>query len=138
MEYDNLQLSSDFTEQQYATQDIPFQNQDTGLPGGGAITTLNGDAGAGTAGPVISLTGGSTGWEFTAVGASVTMTLNDADVVRTSLGIALNNVTNVDPLVTDDSGAGYSQFSMWINTAVSSIYMCIDASIGAAVWVQIS
>ncbi len=50
-----------------------------------------------------------------------------------------NNLTAVGaPAVTDDSGDGYSQLSTWIDTSVTpkEIYVCIDATLGAAVWLK--
>lgn len=50
---------------------------------------------------------------------------------------ALNNVTTTDPGVGDDSGDGYSVGSRWINTTGDGKeFVCTDASVGAAVWLQ--
>jgi hypothetical protein len=40
----------------------------------------------------------------------------------------------VSPTVTDDSGDGYSVGSHWYDITANIIYDCIDASVGAAIW----
>lgn len=48
-----------------------------------------------------------------------------------------NNLTaTTDPVVTDDSAAGYQPLSRWLNTATSEIWLCISATAGAANWQQ--
>lgn len=51
---------------------------------------------------------------------------------------ARSNVTNAAPTVNDDQEAGYSIWSQWIDTTGPDVYMCLDASTGAAVWVQLN
>jgi hypothetical protein len=48
------------------------------------------------------------------------------------------NVAAVDPVGTDDSGSGYGAGSKWFNTANDTLFVCEDASVGAAVWTGIS
>jgi hypothetical protein len=45
-----------------------------------------------------------------------------------------NRSAVVPPAVTDDSTAGYAVGSYWIDTATDISYVCLDASVGAAVW----
>lgn len=48
----------------------------------------------------------------------------------------INNLgATTNPAVTDDSGDGYSSGSLWVNTATDAVYICTDATVGAAVWV---
>lgn len=54
-----------------------------------------------------------------------------------------NNTTNnfaatAAPTVTDDSSEGYSVTSFWINTTTKIAYICLNASVGAAVWKQVA
>lgn len=58
----------------------------------------------------------------------------------TGLRYTKNNVDAAAPAITDDSDAGYSQFSRWIDTTpiIPDVYECVNASIGAAVWVKLS
>ena len=52
-----------------------------------------------------------------------------------SLPLLLNNLAaSTDPGVTDDSNAGYSVGSQWINTTADTSWVCVDASVGAAIW----
>jgi hypothetical protein len=45
----------------------------------------------------------------------------------------------VDPAVTDDSATGgYEVGSQWFNTVTKTGFMCVDASVGAAVWKKIT
>jgi hypothetical protein len=47
----------------------------------------------------------------------------------------LNATTN--PSSSDDSGDGYSVGSMWIDITNDHVYICVDTTVGAAVWKQI-
>jgi len=42
----------------------------------------------------------------------------------------------VPPTVTDDSSAGYSEGSFWIDTTNNEAYRLVDAAVGAAVWIN--
>lgn len=42
------------------------------------------------------------------------------------------------PTVNDDTTAGYSIGSIWIDTATDTVYVCADATAGAAVWKDLS
>jgi len=44
----------------------------------------------------------------------------------------------VAPGVTDDSASGYSVSSLWIDVTADKVYVCVDASVGAAVWKEVS
>lgn len=47
-----------------------------------------------------------------------------------------NTSAIVPPTATDDSAAGYSVGSMWIDTVGDEAYRCVDASAGSAVWIN--
>lgn len=50
-------------------------------------------------------------------------------------GIVLNKYdATVAPAVTDDSGDGYEVGSIWIDVSGDDAYICVDATLGAAVW----
>jgi hypothetical protein len=51
-------------------------------------------------------------------------------------GLQDNLAAVTAPTVNDDSGAGYEIGSRWYDTALDEVYECLDASVGAAVWVQ--
>jgi len=44
----------------------------------------------------------------------------------------------VDPAVGNDSSEGYSVQSMWLNITDQKAFICLDASVGAAVWSEIT
>lgn len=44
------------------------------------------------------------------------------------------NAAASSPGVTDDEDAGYQVGALWVNTATQAIYVCEDATAGAAVW----
>ena len=47
----------------------------------------------------------------------------------------LNNYTaTTNPTVNDDSSDGYTVGSRWVNTSTDTLYECLDASAGAAIW----
>lgn len=47
----------------------------------------------------------------------------------------LNNLSaSVSPTVNDDSGDGYQAGSRWVNTTLRHVWVCMDATLGAAVW----
>ena len=49
-----------------------------------------------------------------------------------------NLTAGVAPTVTDDSAAGYAVDSRWIDVTNDKAYICVDATAGAAVWVEIT
>lgn len=51
-------------------------------------------------------------------------------------GLQNNLVATAAPAVTDDSNAGYAVGSRWVDVTNDNTYTCVDASVGAAVWVQ--
>lgn len=52
--------------------------------------------------------------------------------------ILSNYTAVVDPVITDDSGLGYSVGSLWYNVTDDKAFTCLDASAGAAIWNEIS
>ena len=63
--------------------------------------------------------------------------------VDSTEGAAVWNKTNslldkldatVEPTVNDDSSAGYSVGSIWIDVTADNSYICVDSTVGAAVW----
>lgn len=44
---------------------------------------------------------------------------------------------SADPTVDDDTTTGYNKLDIWLNQATSQIFICTDASDGAAVWLPI-
>lgn len=62
----------------------------------------------------------------------------DGDLVRTGAGAysatLFNHAATAAPGVGDDAADGYSVGSRWIDTTNDDVYICADATIGAAVW----
>jgi hypothetical protein len=66
------------------------------------------------------------------------------DKLSTSVAEKLNRsaknnfAATSDPTVNDDSGDGYSEGSRWLNTTTDESYVCVDAGLGAAIWLNTS
>lgn len=58
------------------------------------------------------------------------------DILPGAGGLQNNYAATTAPAVTDDSGAGYAVGSEWIDVTNDNSYVCVDASVGAAVWQQ--
>ncbi|MBF0415587.1 MAG: hypothetical protein HQL79_07445 [Magnetococcales bacterium] len=75
-----------------------------------------------------------------AANTHINATDNPHSVTKAQVG--LGNVPNtlhntsatIDPDVTDDSGAGYSVGSVWVNGTSGAVFLCVGAGSGAAVW----
>jgi len=79
--------------------------------------------------------------DLDAVNATLTGDLDVVNIVATGditvQGNALrkhNFEAVVDPVAGDDSADGYAVGSKWINVAEGRVYICVDATEGAAVW----
>ncbi len=59
----------------------------------------------------------------------------DLDIINAA---KTNDSATTAPAATDDSGAGYSVGSLWIDTATDTAYICVDATAAAAIWVDIT
>jgi len=69
-------------------------------------------------------------------GIEGTVTIH-SDVDASTSAILQNNWTAaVAPAVTDDSSSGYAVGSEWIDVTVDKSYKLVDASVGAAVWID--
>jgi len=67
-------------------------------------------------------------YEITSVTTDVTV----SDYLNTT------NVVAADPAVTDDVMKGYSVGSHWVSSVDSGIFICTDATAGAAVWAEVT
>ena len=70
------------------------------------------------------------------------LTTNPHSVTKTqvSLGnvenIKVNLIATTDPGITNDSASGYGVLSRWANITLDKEFVCLDASVGAAVWTE--
>jgi len=62
-----------------------------------------------------------------------------SDVAATTSAVLLNNWTAiVAPVATDDSASGYTIGSEWTDVTADKSYKLVDASVGAAIWKDIT
>jgi len=45
-----------------------------------------------------------------------------------------NNISTAEPLVTDDANSDYEVGSQWFESQLQELYICTDATVGAAIW----
>ena len=88
-----------------------------------------------------------------AVGADIT-NVNSVATDIANVNIVANNMATItdaannipkanrnattNPGVGDDTGDGYSPGSLWINVTTDAGFLCMDATLGAAIWLQIT
>ena len=65
------------------------------------------------------------------VDREVVLEIADTDIIRFTKDVW---DSTLDPSVADDSDSGYSAGSHWLNTISKRLYICTDASVGAAIW----
>ena len=46
------------------------------------------------------------------------------------------NTTTVAPTINNDASQGYSVYSRWVNISLNREYICTNATVGAAVWIE--
>ena len=111
----NIQLDSTFT---YSLYSQPVAPSTTIINTGDVtvsttITTINGNSGQ-TTGPAVTISGGSTGYDFVAAAGNVTLTVANATTIRTSISAAKSG-TNAD--ITSFTGLlGNTGFNAWTGT----------------------
>jgi hypothetical protein len=59
-----------------------------------------------------------------------------AHTVPTNSIVKNNFTATTNPTVNDDTGDGYEVGSRWINTNTDTLFTCLDASSGAAIWLE--
>ena len=63
------------------------------------------------------------------------VTSNIRDQINTAIAGGFKyNSTNRDPTLTDDSSGGYTRCSLWVNNIDNAAFICVDESVGSAVW----
>lgn len=114
-----------------------------------ALTAHIGAGGAAHAAATPSVAGFMSAADKTAHDAVVADAVRDgdfpgtytADLARTGAGaytgLRNNLAAAVAPTVTDDSSASYAVGSRWIDTVADRHWICVDATAGAAVWLEL-
>lgn len=71
-----------------------------------------------------------------------TITADWFNTIKTTLvnnGAVKHNIAGTTaPAVTDDSDSNYEPGSTWTDTTNDNFYVCVDASVGAAVWYEVA
>jgi hypothetical protein len=105
-----------------------------GLQNPAAVAITGGTIDGTTLGASVPAAAAVTTLKVTTGAAANSTLISDADGNLSYLKNNLGATTN--PAVTDDSAAGYSALSLWLNTSTTEIYRCLSAAVGAAVWEQ--
>lgn len=111
---------------QVVIPDTDFVADINGLNGTIVIQSGSSSVAAGNVGLTVNVTTGAG-----------TISISAALLLPAS-ALAKSNTAIIAPTVNDDSGDGYARFSLWIDTVLNDIYMCTDASVGAANWEQLN
>ena len=98
----NLQLSSDFTAQQYSPPVPAIPTNIVNLGATTVVTTINGGGGGQATGPAITFNSAWSGVDYTATAGNVTLTIINAANARAALGAAKSGI-NTD--ITQLNGA---------------------------------
>lgn len=61
---------------------------------------------------------------------------SSAGDIPANLAFTNNLDAATDPVVGTDSSLGYSPGSVWVNTTDDRAFVCVDATVGAAVWLE--
>lgn len=59
-------------------------------------------------------------------------------VLKPRLEDSNNRIDTVDPVATNDTSEGYQNGNIWINVSTPEAFMCIDNTLGSAVWASIT
>jgi hypothetical protein len=94
----------------------------------------------GTADQILGVTNDGTGLEYKTLtaGENIYLSADVGSITISSTGGGSGGLDNFSagaaPQNTDDNTEGYSVGSLWLNTANGQLYVCTDASTGAANW----
>lgn len=103
MDSTNVELDSQQIYYNYATT-IAQPSSITNISGDSTtvVTTINGNGGGQATGPAITLSGGATGYDFTATAGTVTLAVDNATTARAAISAAKSGI-NTD--ITELNGA---------------------------------
>lgn len=128
-------LSSPAIEQDPSVAQLQAQAQGVGaaiavnLPETGFVGSLNNLTG------LVNLQAGSSSTGVTVVVSSDGVSNISIGVQGiTAPGVAKSNIALIPPTPSDDESLGYSEFSLWIDSVLEDVYMCVNPATLAAVW----
>jgi hypothetical protein len=87
----NIDVNPPIIYEQYAPLAPAMIPSVTNLPGASPVVTISGNSGQVT-GPTIKLSGGVTGYSFTASGSNLTLTVSNAATARAAIGAAASGI----------------------------------------------
>lgn len=132
---ENLPLTSDFTYQQYTPPTFPSTTFNIVGDSSGAspVTTINGNSGQ-VVGPTITITGGSTGYEFQGSSGTLSLVVGNAATVRSSISAAKSG-SNSD--ISDFTGlTGNTGWTNWTGTQDKTSHATYPATVAAVTYDQ--
>jgi len=89
------------------------------------------------AGPSAGAVGSANSSAIAAAASAEAASMDAASAAASASGLPLNNFSAiVAPSPTDDVNLGYSAGSRWVDTVSDQSYICVDATIGAAIWLD--
>lgn len=126
---EDVLLNNDYTYTS-APSTAPPVISTTVITGGTApVTTINGNSGIAN-GPVVTLTGGVTGYSFTGAGSTLTLTVANAATVRTAISAAKSG-TNAD--ITNFTGLNSNTgFAAWTGGSDGSTHATFSGTASVA------
>ncbi len=130
---ENFLLVEDYTYQQYSQPPAVTTNITIGDATLAPVTTVNGNSGQAT-GPTITISGGSTGYNFNASAGAVTLVVGNATTVRTSISAAQSGA-NAD-INTFSALTGNGGVNPWTGTPNGSSQSTYPATVASAAYVQ--
>jgi len=131
----------------YTTGDLLYASSSTSLAKLSDIATGNALI---TGGPGIAPSYGKIGLTTHVAGTLPVGSGGTGTTTLTPNGILLGNGTSgvialksefaqaVAPSPSDDASIGYAVGSQWFDTLADKVYVCVDATLGSAVWTQVS
>lgn len=130
---ENFLLVEDYTYQQYSQPPAVSTTITVGDVTLAPVTTINGNSGQAT-GPTITISGGSTGYDFIASAGNVTLTVSNAATVRTAISAAKSGANS--DLTSFSALTGNGGVNPWTGTPDGSSQSTYPATVASAGYVQ--
>jgi hypothetical protein len=98
------------------------------------VTTINGNGGGQATGPAITLSGGSTGYDFTATAGTVTLAVDNAATARTAISAAKSGANS--DLTSFSTLTGNTGYGVWSGTADKTTHATYPTTVASVAYVQ--